>query len=48
VPQGTILSGRELAAFKAQKARIDGILEAKSEPAETTKLAQGGHLRATR
>ncbi len=27
VPQGTILAGRELAAFKAQKARIDATLE---------------------
>ena len=52
VPQGTILGGRELAAFKAQKARIDGILLAKAEQAETTKLAQsttmGGQLRAAR
>ena len=32
VPQGTILSGRELAAFRAQKARIDGLL---SEPTNT-------------
>ena len=28
VPQGTVLSGRELAAFKAQKQRIDGLLSA--------------------
>jgi len=27
VPQGTVLGGRELAAFKAQKARIDAMLE---------------------
>ena len=30
VPQGTILSGRELAAFRAQKARIDGLLDAEA------------------
>jgi murein DD-endopeptidase MepM/ murein hydrolase activator NlpD len=27
VPQGTILAGRELAAFKAQKARVDALLK---------------------
>jgi murein DD-endopeptidase MepM/ murein hydrolase activator NlpD len=26
VPQGTVLGGRELAAFKAQKARIDTLI----------------------
>jgi murein DD-endopeptidase MepM/ murein hydrolase activator NlpD len=31
VPQGTILAGGELAAFKAQKARIDGLVMAKAE-----------------
>ena len=30
VPQGTILAGRELAAFKAQKARVDRLLGAKA------------------
>ena len=30
VPQGTILAGRELAAFKAQKARVDAMLEAEA------------------
>ena len=42
VPQGTILSGRELAAFKAQKARIDGLLTA---GAQTSKTAQAAQLR---
>jgi murein DD-endopeptidase MepM/ murein hydrolase activator NlpD len=44
VPQGTVLSGRELAAFKAQKQRIDGLLSA-GEPrqmaaVETTRRQQ--------
>ncbi len=30
VPQGTILGGRELVAFKAEKARIDTVLERKA------------------
>ena len=33
VPQGTILGGRELAAFKAQKAKVDSVLN-KTAPAE--------------
>jgi murein DD-endopeptidase MepM/ murein hydrolase activator NlpD len=48
VPQGTILAGRELAAFKAQKARIDGILMAKADAAEAAKLAQAGLRTAAR
>jgi hypothetical protein len=27
VPQGTVLAGGELSQFKAQKARIDGLLK---------------------
>ena len=38
VPQGTVLGGRELAAFKAQKARIDAMLENGSG----TQLASAG------
>jgi murein DD-endopeptidase MepM/ murein hydrolase activator NlpD len=30
VPQGTVLAGHELAAFKAQKARVDALLDAKA------------------
>jgi murein DD-endopeptidase MepM/ murein hydrolase activator NlpD len=33
VPQGTILGGRELAAFKAEKAHVDGLLLAANKPA---------------
>ena len=42
VPQGTILGGSELAAFKSQKARIDRMLAAGGEPVsgeDTPKLA---------
>jgi murein DD-endopeptidase MepM/ murein hydrolase activator NlpD len=38
VPQGTVLAGSELAAFRAQKSRIDQMI-AQAEPAETQKLA---------
>ncbi|CAN7224643.1 M23 family metallopeptidase [Phenylobacterium sp. LjRoot219] len=42
VPQGTVLAGRELKAFKAEKAHIDGLLAASGTPqslaqAETAK-----------
>ena len=41
VPQGTVLEGRELAAFKASKARTDGLLagQGRETPGETKKLA---------
>lgn len=41
VPQGTVLAGRELAAFKSKKARIEQMLaeNARSGEAQTTKLA---------
>ena len=43
VPQGTVLAGAELAAFKAQKARIDHMVhkdEAPDEPATTLASAE--------
>jgi murein DD-endopeptidase MepM/ murein hydrolase activator NlpD len=46
VPQGTVLEGRELAAFRAQKARIDGLLMAKADAAEATRQAHAGGLRS--
>ena len=38
VPQGTVLAGRDLKKFKAEKARIDGLLAAQGRP-ETLALA---------
>jgi hypothetical protein len=32
VPQGTILGGRELAAFKVQKAKVDALLHRSEAP----------------
>lgn len=32
VPQGTILAGRDLTAFRAEKARIDGLIAARGAP----------------
>ena len=34
VPQGTVLAGRELAAFKAEKARIDRLLQEQEQAAQ--------------
>ena len=56
VPQGTVLAGRELAAFKAQKAHIDKLLNHAAEddaaPIQNAKLdlrgSQGGALRGMR
>ncbi|HMO44098.1 MAG TPA: peptidoglycan DD-metalloendopeptidase family protein, partial [Phenylobacterium sp.] len=39
VPQGTILAGAELAAFKARKAHIDNLLTAQAQAAAPAKLA---------
>ncbi len=40
VPQGTVLAGAELAAFRAQKARIDRMVQGEADDAgETRKLA---------
>lgn len=39
VPQGTVLAGAELKAFKARKAQIDALLLAKAPEAPATKLA---------
>jgi murein DD-endopeptidase MepM/ murein hydrolase activator NlpD len=39
VPQGTILAGRELVAFRAQEARVDGLLKGSSD-GDDVKLAQ--------
>jgi murein DD-endopeptidase MepM/ murein hydrolase activator NlpD len=41
VPQGTVLAGRELTRFKAEKARIDGLLAARDRP-QTLALAEVG------
>ncbi|CAN7581656.1 peptidoglycan DD-metalloendopeptidase family protein [Phenylobacterium sp. LjRoot225] len=41
VPQGTVLAGRELKRFKAEKARIDGLLAAQEKP-QTLALAEVG------
>ena len=49
VPQGTVLAGADLARFKAQKARVDALLQNADGPAVApTQLAQGGQLRAAR
>jgi murein DD-endopeptidase MepM/ murein hydrolase activator NlpD len=39
VPQGTILEGRELAAFKAEKSRIDNLIAQKSAQAQPKAVA---------
>jgi murein DD-endopeptidase MepM/ murein hydrolase activator NlpD len=39
VPQGTILSGRELAAFRAQKAKVDALLNKSGAPAQPENVA---------
>jgi len=39
VPQGTILAGAELKAFKAKKGRIDALLAANATGEGATKLA---------
>ena len=44
VPQGTILAGRDLVAFKAEKSRIDGILAGKTTP--STQMARADGLRS--
>jgi len=41
VPQGSVLAGRELKRFKAEKAEIDGLLAAQARP-ETLALADVG------
>jgi murein DD-endopeptidase MepM/ murein hydrolase activator NlpD len=41
VPQGTVLAGRELKRFKAEKARIDGLLAASADQ-RALALADGG------
>ncbi len=47
VPQGTVLAGRELAAFKAQKARVDSVLiHAAYE--QVAKLENTGQIRGMR
>jgi murein DD-endopeptidase MepM/ murein hydrolase activator NlpD len=40
VPQGTVLGGRELAAFKAQKARVDAMLKSGGETQFASAAAQ--------
>ncbi|MDP3594043.1 M23 family metallopeptidase, partial [Phenylobacterium sp.] len=39
VPQGTVLAGGELAAFRAQKARIDRMISGQTDQAEVRQLA---------
>ena len=51
VPQGTILGGRELAAFKAQKGHVDALLAkatAKEESIQTASNTPAAGLRGTR
>ena len=38
-PQGTVLAGGELAAFRAQKARIDRMISGQTDQAEVRQLA---------
>lgn len=39
VPQGTVLAGRELAAFRAQKAKVDALLNRRAEtPVQSARL----------
>jgi len=45
VPQGTILAGRDLVAFKQQRARIDGLI-AHAEKSRTAKAPAGGEAKA--
>jgi murein DD-endopeptidase MepM/ murein hydrolase activator NlpD len=45
VPSGTILSGKELAAFKAEKARIDGLIAQQSKTVALGQGAGGGLFR---
>ena len=40
VPQGTILSGAELAAFRSKKAQIDRMLAQRSGPQDHPRMAQ--------
>ncbi len=41
VPQGTVLTGRDLAAFRAEKARIDALIAARTRPAAQHAAAEG-------
>ena len=41
VPQGTVLTGRDLAAFRAEKARIDALIAARPRPAAQPAAAEG-------
>jgi murein DD-endopeptidase MepM/ murein hydrolase activator NlpD len=42
VPQGEVLEGRQLVAFKAEKAKIDGMLSAAPPAADQQRLADAG------
>lgn len=52
VPQGTVLAGGELAAFRAQKARIDHMISGQTDQAEARQLAaaspEDGKIKAIR
>lgn len=48
VPQGTVLSGRDLAAFRAQKARIDALIAERTAAAQPTQTADAAALRPAR
>ena len=48
VPQGTVLEGRELAEFRADKARIDGLLAGAGAPAAPVQLTAAAEPAATR
>jgi len=45
VPQGTVLAGAELTRFRAEKARIDGLLTRRAEPTAVAENAAGAPLR---
>jgi murein DD-endopeptidase MepM/ murein hydrolase activator NlpD len=45
VPQGTVLAGAELSRFRAEKARIDGLLTRRAEPMAVAENAAGAPLR---
>jgi murein DD-endopeptidase MepM/ murein hydrolase activator NlpD len=45
VPQGTVLAGAELARFRAEKTRIDGLLTRHADPIAVAENAAGAPLR---
>jgi murein DD-endopeptidase MepM/ murein hydrolase activator NlpD len=45
VPQGTVLAGAELSRFRAEKARIDGLLKSRAQPTAVAENTAGQPLR---